>query len=89
MVVSLFGESPEDQRDFRIGLAGLLAGTHALRILAENGLASATEIATSLAGVKQLLDKIPTWRAGEREQLEEMFDKITLVAARNYGAKND
>ena len=89
MVVSMFGESTEDQRDFRIGLAGLLAGTHALRILAENGLASATDMSTSLAGVKQLLDQITSWRPGEREQLDDMFENLIRTAALQYGTKHD
>ena len=87
-MVSIFGESEEDRRDYRMGLAGLLAGTHSLRILAEKGLASATDLTTSLSGVRQLLDQITTWRPGEREQLEEMFDNLVMAAARNYGAKN-
>ena len=88
-MVSIFGESAEDHRDFRMGLAGLLAGTHALRILAEKGLASATEMTTSLAGVKQLLDQVTTWRPGEREQLEGIFDNLVRTAALHYGTKHD
>ena len=89
MVVSLFGESAEDRRDNRIGLAGLLAGIHSLRILAEKGLVSATDLTVALAGVKELLDQVPTWRPGEREKLEGMFDAIVRSAATHYGTKND
>ena len=89
MVVSLFGESAEDQRDYRMGLAGLLAGAQALRILAERGLASATDLTVALVGVRQVLDAIPTWRPGEREQLETLFDNLVQAAAQNYGTKHD
>ena len=87
--MSLLGESMEDRRDYRVGLAGLLAGTHALRILAEKGLASATDMTVSLSGVKQLLDEVPAWRPGEREHLEDMFDNLVRSAALNYGTNHD
>ena len=87
--MSLFGDSAEDQRDYHVGMAGLLAGVQSLRILAENGLASATDLSVGLAGVREMLDSVPTWRPGEREQLEDMFDKIVRIAAENFGKKND
>ena len=86
--MNLFGESIEDRRDFRIGLAGLLGGIHSLRILAERGIASPDDIITSLAGVRKLLDDVPTWRPGEREDLEDMFTKMTSAAINNYGKHN-
>jgi hypothetical protein len=88
MVVSLFGESAEDQRDYRMGLAGLLAGAHSLRILAEQGLAPPADIQLAIGGMKQLFDQIPTWRQGERERLDGMLDNILSAAHINYGKNN-
>lgn len=61
-----------------MGLAGLLAGVHALRILAERGLASPGDISLSINGVRDVLDSIPTdaWKPGEREGLDAMLLKI-------------
>ena len=77
-MVSIFGESAEDRRDYRMGLAGLLAGVHALRILAERGLANSADISLSVNGVRDVLDSIPkeTWKPGEREGLDTMLLKI-------------
>ena len=82
-MVSMFGESTDDQRDYRMGLAGLLAGIHALRILAERGLANKQDISLSVTGVRDVLDRIPqqSWRAGERESLDAMLLKIVDSAS--------
>jgi hypothetical protein len=83
VVVNLFGESMEDRRDYRMGLAGLLAGIHALRILAEQGLANTSDIALSVNGVRDVLDTIPedAWRAGEREKLDQMLINVINSAS--------
>ncbi|MEN3971560.1 hypothetical protein WJS89_02645 [Sphingomicrobium sp. XHP0235] len=83
MVVSIFGESEYDQRDYRMGLAGLLAGTHALRILAERGIASGDDIREAAVGMNEVLDSITTWRPGEKEHLQGLFQKIEAVAEEN------
>ena len=74
-MVSLFGESTEDRRDFRMGLAGLTAGVHSLRILAEQKVTSWSDISLSINGVRDVLDTIPeqAWRPGEREALDRML----------------
>jgi hypothetical protein len=86
VVVSLFGESSIDKRDFRMGLAGLLAGIHSLRILAERGIASAEDIGISQQGIEQVLSSIPEseFAASERAKLLDMLDKIRVTAASNF-----
>ena len=81
-MVSLFGERPEDLRDYRMGLAGLMAGLHALRIVAERGPATTDDMLTASAGIRQVLDTIPPqfWREGEREQLDQLIFKMTEAA---------
>ena len=77
-MVSLFGESAEDRRDYRMALAGFTAGVHALRILAERGPASTDDIMLSVAGIRKVLDQIPAshWNEGEREGLDNMLFKL-------------
>lgn len=86
-MVSIFGESMEDRRDYRMGLAGLLAGVHALRILAEQRLASAADITLSINGIREVLDTIPqeAWRPGEREHLDGMLLNIISAASPTGG----
>jgi hypothetical protein len=88
VVVSIFGESAEDRRDFRMGLAGLLAGVHALRILAERGVASPADIRLSTDGIGKMLDQITTWKEGERERLDSMLRNLVEAAELNFGKTN-
>ena len=88
MVVSLFGESTDDQRDFRMGLAGLTAGVHALRILAEQKVTSWGDISLSINGVRDVLDTISeqAWRPGEREALDRLLlNVINIADPNNHG----
>ena len=86
-MVSLFGESSTDQRDFRMGLAGLLAGIHSLRILAERGLAPPEDIHIAKQGIMDTLSQIPEheFSPQQREQINEMMQKIWFAAASNFG----
>ena len=81
-MVSIFGESAEDRRDYRMGLAGLLAGVHALRILAERGPATTDDLNSAISGIRTVLDQIPagTFKSGERESLDGMLFKIVDAA---------
>ncbi|WP_324828271.1 hypothetical protein [Qipengyuania zhejiangensis] len=85
--MSLFGESPTDQRDFRMGLAGMLAGIHSLRILAERGIASPEDIRISQQGIVDVLAQIPTaeFSSEQRAGIEDMLDKIWSTAAIKFG----
>ncbi len=90
-MVSLFGESAEDQRDYRMGLAGLLAGVQALKILAERGPATTDDLYTAVQGVRQVLDSIPlqSWREGEREKLDSiLFGLVDAARDRELGRSN-
>ena len=86
-MVSLFGESSTDKRDFRMGLAGLQAGLHALRILAERGIASSTDIRVSREGVEAVLATIPESEFGpeQRGQIAALMEKIEAAAVLNFG----
>jgi len=86
MVVSLFGESSTDQRDFRMGLAGLLAGIQSLRILAERGIASGDDIRISQKGIEDVLASIPEseFPASERDKISDMMNKIWATAVSNF-----
>ena len=85
--MSLFGESSTDQRDFRMGLAGLLAGIHSLRILAERGLASPEDIRVSTKGIEDVLGTIPAHELpqAQRQGLSDMLAKIHAAAVVNFG----
>ena len=89
--MSLFGESTDDQRDYRMGLAGLLAGVHALRILAERGPATVDDVYTAVQGIRAVLDQMPegALRSGEREQLDSMLFKLVDAARDRQLKEND
>lgn len=82
-MVSLLGEDRWDERDYRMGLAGLLAGIHSLRILAERGIASRRDVEIAAEGIDQVFDTIKTWRPGEREHLSGLLEQIAAVAEGN------
>lgn len=81
-------ESSQDRRDMTLGLAGLLAGIHSLRILAERGLAAPHDIQLAVDGMKSVLGNIPqgSMDAGQLTQLEALIDSL-VVAARNAEPK--
>ena len=82
-------EDPYQKRDFTLGLAGFLAGIHALRILAERGIASADDMEVSLDGIRATLATMPVGMIPEAQLsgIEEMLDRI-LQAAIAAEAKN-
>ena len=75
-------ESSEDQRDKTLGLAGLLAGIHSLRILAERGLAEPHDIQVAVDGMKSVLAQIPagSMDAGQLGNLEALIDSLVMAA---------
>ena len=89
--MSLFGESVEDRRDYRMGLAGLMAGLHALKIVAERGPATTEDMVIASKGIRDVLDAIPAeaWREGEREKLDHLIFAMTDAARdREIGRSN-
>ena len=78
----MFGETDYDKRDFTLGLAGFLAGVHALRILAERGIASADDMEVSLDGIRRTLLNMPAGMVPEEQLagIEEMLARIHQAA---------
>ena len=81
-MVKLFGESPEDFRDFRVGLAGLTASIHSLRILAEKGIADAADIEVAQKGIMDVLGQIPDadFSASHKVAIADMLEKVRMAA---------
>ena len=79
----MFGESEFDKRDHMTGLAGLLAGIHSLRILAEKGIATAEDVRVSKQGIEDILDRIPPGQIDPQllQSLKDMLLKILIAAA--------
>ena len=75
-------ESAYDKRDFTLGLAGFLAGIHALRILAEKGIASPDDMEVSLDGIRRTLATMPVGLIPDAQLagIEEMLDRIHAAA---------
>ncbi len=75
-------ENPYNRRDYVFGLAGFIAGTHALRILAEQGLASSDDIRLSLEGVRATLANLPTGMVSDDHlsNIEQMLDNLHAAA---------
>ena len=75
-------ENPYQKRDFTLGLAGFLAGIHALRILAEKGIAGADDMQVSLDGIRATLGTMPVGMIPEAQMsgIEEMLDRIHTAA---------
>lgn len=74
----MFGESSYDKRDLTMGLAGLLAGLHSLRILAEQGLAPYEDIVQAQTGLHQVLTQLPE-NAVDPSQLDALHALITNI----------
>ena len=81
-MVSIFGESDEDRRDYMMGLAGFLAGIHSLRILAEKGIATPHDIMVAKNGIEGILDRIPAGQVDSQamERLKDMLLQIQIAA---------
>ncbi len=75
-------ESPYQKRDFTLGLAGFLAGIHALRILAEKGIATADDMEISLDGIRATLATMPVGMIPDAQLagIEEMLIRIHAAA---------
>ena len=75
-------EDPYQKRDFTLGLAGFLAGIHALRILAERGIASADDMEVSLDGIRATLATMPVGMIPEAQMsgIQEMLARIHAAA---------
>ena len=75
-------ESAFQKRDFTLALAGFLAGIHALRILAEKGIASAEDMEVSLDGIRRTLLTMPAGMIPEAQLagIEEMLERIHQAA---------
>jgi hypothetical protein len=75
-------EDPNQKRDFTLGLAGFLAGIHALRILAERGIARADDMEVSLDGIRATLATMPVGMIPETQMagIEAMLDRIHQAA---------
>jgi len=80
-------ETPFHQRDFTLGLAGFLAGVHALRILAEKGIASADDMEVSLDGIRRTLANMPAGMIPEAQLtgIGEMLSRIHEAAVAAEG----
>ena len=80
-------ESAYEKRDFTLGLAGFLAGIHALRILAERGIASAEDMEVSLDGIRRTLASMPAGMIPDAQLagIEEMLARIHLAAVEAEG----
>jgi len=69
-------ENSYNRRDYVFGLAGFIAGTHALRILAEQGLATAEDIRLSVEGIRATLANLPTGMVTD-DQLANLDQMLT------------
>ena len=79
----MIAETPWNKRDFTFGLAGFLAGIHALRILAEKGIATADDIEVSLDGIRATLRNLPDGIISETQLagIESMLATLHAAAA--------
>lgn len=86
----MFGDKERDQRDFAFGLAGLTAGVHALRILAEKGIATSQDISVAQVGIKQVLEQVPEGQvpAESLDRLYRLIDELGVAAIR-HGGRSD
>jgi hypothetical protein len=75
-------ENPYQKRDFTLGLAGFLAGVHALRILAERGIAKPDDMRVSLDGIRATLSTMPVGMIPDAQLsgIEAMLDRIHQAA---------
>ena len=83
-------ESSYNRRDYVFGLAGFIAGTHALRILAEQGLASAEDIRLSIEGVKATLANLPAGMITDEQfgNMDEMLNNLHAAAISSEAKRN-
>jgi hypothetical protein len=79
-------ENAYNRRDYVFGLAGFIAGTHALRILAEQGLASSEDIRLSIEGVRATLANLPAGMVTD-EHLSNLHDMLNNLHAAALAAE--
>jgi hypothetical protein len=79
-------ENSYNRRDYVFGLAGFIAGTHALRILAEQGLASPDDIRLSIEGIRATLANLPAGMVTD-DQLRNIDDMLTNLHAAAVAAE--
>lgn len=81
-------QSTYDKRDFTLGLAGFLAGIHALRILAEKGIATPEDMAVSLDGIRTTLAGMPAGMIADAQlaEIEATLVRIHDAAVAAEGA---
>jgi hypothetical protein len=79
-------ENSYNRRDYVFGLAGFIAGTHALRILAEQGLASPDDIRLSIEGIRATLSNLPAGMVTD-DQLRNIDDMLTNLHAAAVAAE--
>jgi hypothetical protein len=86
----MFVENDWNKRDFTFGLAGFLAGIHALRILAERGIASADDISASLDGIRSTLRNLPADIIPDAQLrgIENMLTAIHAAALQSESSAN-
>ena len=77
----MFFRKAHQRTDFKLGLAGLTAGIHALRLQAQSGQASQEDLRVSFDGVKAILDGIPAadLSSDKKTALFAMMDRITAM----------
>jgi hypothetical protein len=77
----LFFRKAHQRTDFKLGLAGLTAGIHALRLQAQSGQASQEDLRVSFDGVKAILDGIPATdlSSDKKAALFAMMDSIIAM----------
>jgi len=87
----MFGESSWDQRDFTFGLAGLLAGIHSLRILAERGIASPEDIQLSVDGIRATMKSVPAGMLADDQlvRIDDMLGNIYVSALQAWKSGPD
>jgi hypothetical protein len=86
----MLGENSYNRRDYVFGLAGFIAGTHALRILAEQGLASAEDIRLSIEGIRATLSNLPAGMVtdDQLQNIDDMLNNLHSAAIAAEGTRN-
>jgi len=84
-------ENPYNRRDYVFGLAGFIAGTHALRILAEQGLAKPDDIRLSIEGIRATLANLPTGMITDDQlsNIDQMLSNLHAAALAAEARQND
>ena len=86
----MFGgkETATDRWDYLMALAGLSAGIHSLRVLAERGIATPADIRVARVGIEGLLDQIPADQV-PAEQIQSLKDMLLTILLAAVQAEDD